>query len=85
LDFDETFTQVMFKSIRVLLAYATRHGFKLFQIDVKSTFLNRPIKRKRSMLSNVSASKIVSILTTYLNAIRRSMGLSKHQKHDINV
>jgi hypothetical protein len=28
----------------MLLAYATHHGFKLYQIDVKSAFLNGSIK-----------------------------------------
>jgi hypothetical protein len=28
----------------MLLAYATHHGFKIYQMDVKSTFLNGPIK-----------------------------------------
>jgi hypothetical protein len=32
------------ESIRILLAYATYHGFKLYQMDVKSVFLNGPIK-----------------------------------------
>jgi hypothetical protein len=30
----------------MLLAYATHHGFKLYQMDVKSTFLNGPIKEE---------------------------------------
>jgi hypothetical protein len=47
LDFDETFAPVVrFKSIHILLAYATHHGFKLYQMDVKSDFLNRPIKEE---------------------------------------
>jgi hypothetical protein len=47
LDFDETFAPVaMLESIRMLLAYATYHGFKLYQIDVKSTFLNGSIKEE---------------------------------------
>jgi hypothetical protein len=46
-DFDETFAPVdRLESIRILLAYVTHHGFKLFQMDVKSTFLNRPIKEE---------------------------------------
>jgi hypothetical protein len=46
LDFDETIAPVArFESIRILLAYATHHGFKLYQMDVKSAFLNSPIKR----------------------------------------
>jgi hypothetical protein len=34
------------ESIRILLAYATHHGFKLYQMDVKSAFLNGPIKEE---------------------------------------
>jgi hypothetical protein len=47
LDFDETFASVVrLESIHMLLAYATQHGFKIYQIDVKSTFLNGPIKEE---------------------------------------
>jgi hypothetical protein len=47
LDFEETFSPVArLKSIRILLTYAARHSFKLFQTDVNSVFLNGPIKRK---------------------------------------
>jgi hypothetical protein len=46
LDFDETFAPVSrLESIHMLLTYATHHGFKLYQMDVKSTFLNDPIKK----------------------------------------
>jgi hypothetical protein len=34
------------ESIHILLAYATHHDFKLYQMDVKSAFLNRPIKEE---------------------------------------
>jgi hypothetical protein len=45
LDFDETFTPVArLESIRILLAYATHHGFKIYQMDIKSGFLNDPIE-----------------------------------------
>jgi hypothetical protein len=41
LDFDETYAPVArLESIHILLAYATYHGFKLYQMDVKSVFLN---------------------------------------------
>jgi hypothetical protein len=44
LDFNETYAPVArLESIRILLAYATYHGFKLYQMDVKSAFLNVPI------------------------------------------
>jgi hypothetical protein len=47
LDFEETFTPVArLESIHILLAYAAHHSFKLFQMDVKSTFLNGPTKEE---------------------------------------
>jgi hypothetical protein len=47
LDFDETYAPVArLESIHILLAYATYHGFKLYQMDVKSDFLNGPIKEE---------------------------------------
>jgi hypothetical protein len=45
LDFNETFALIArLESIHMLLAYDTHHGFKLYQMDVKSAFLNGPIK-----------------------------------------
>jgi hypothetical protein len=47
LDFDETFAPIArLESIWILLTYATHHDFKLYQMDVKSAFLNGPIKKK---------------------------------------
>jgi hypothetical protein len=47
LDFDETFASVArLESIHMLLAYATEHGFKLYQMDIKSAFINGPIKEE---------------------------------------
>jgi hypothetical protein len=41
LDFRETFTLVThLEAIRIFLAFATSKGFKLYQIDVKNSFLN---------------------------------------------
>ncbi|KAJ1700212.1 hypothetical protein LUZ63_008724 [Rhynchospora breviuscula] len=41
IDFEETFAPVArLESIRMLLAYASNKGFTLFQMDVKSAFLN---------------------------------------------
>jgi hypothetical protein len=62
LDFDKTFAPVgRLESIHILLAYATHHDFKLYQMDVQS--------RKRCMWSNHPASKIKSILTIFINRI----------------
>jgi hypothetical protein len=47
LDFGETYAPVArLESIRILLAYATYHGFKLYQMNVKNAFLNGPIKEE---------------------------------------
>jgi hypothetical protein len=41
LDFGETFDLVAcLKAIRILLAFDTSKGFKLYEMDVKSAFLN---------------------------------------------
>jgi hypothetical protein len=41
LEFGETFVPVAhLEAIRILLAFAAYKGFKLYQMDVKSAFLN---------------------------------------------
>jgi hypothetical protein len=45
--FEETFAPIArLESIRILLAYAAHHSFKLYQMDVKSAFLNKPINEE---------------------------------------
>jgi hypothetical protein len=47
LDFRETFTPVArLEAIRILLAFASSKGFKLYQMDVKSAFLNGVIQEE---------------------------------------
>jgi hypothetical protein len=85
LDFDETYAPVArLESIRILLTYATYHGFKLYQMDVKVPS-SMDQSRKRSMLSNLSALKIVSTLTMFINSQRRFMGSSKPQEPGMNA
>ena len=44
IDYSETFAPVArLESIRLLIAYASHHNFKLQQMDVKIAFLNCPI------------------------------------------
>jgi vacuolar-type H+-ATPase catalytic subunit A/Vma1 len=44
LDFEETYAPVArLEAIRMFLAFAAHHDFKLYQMDVKSAFLNGPI------------------------------------------
>ena len=60
IDFDETFALVArLESIRILLAIASHLNFKLYQMDVKSDFLNGMLK-KRYMLNN---QRVLLILT----------------------
>jgi hypothetical protein len=47
IEFGETYAPVAcFESIRIILAYATHHNFLLQQMDVKSSFLNGPLKEE---------------------------------------
>jgi hypothetical protein len=47
LNFGETYAPIArHESICILLAYATYYGFKLYQMDVKSAFLNGSIKEE---------------------------------------
>jgi hypothetical protein len=47
IDYKETFTQVArLEAIRILLAFAASKGFKLYQMDVKSAFLNGYIEEE---------------------------------------
>jgi hypothetical protein len=44
LDFGETYAPVArLEAIRFLLAFVSHHDFKLYQMDVKSAFLNGPL------------------------------------------
>ena len=85
LDFGETYAPVArLESIRILLAYATYHGFKLYQMDVKSAFLNGPIKEE-VYVEQPPGLKIVSTLTMSIGSLRRFMGSSKPQEHGMNA
>jgi hypothetical protein len=46
-DFEETFAPMArLESIRILLSYAAHHSFRIFQMDMKSAFLNGPINEE---------------------------------------
>ena len=50
-DYDETFSPVaMFKSIRILLAIAAFHDYEIWQMDVKTAFLNGNIDEELYMM-----------------------------------
>jgi hypothetical protein len=87
LDFKETFAPVArLKSIRILLAYVAHDSFRLFQMDVKSAFLNGPIKElRRCTWNNPLALRMTGIPTMCSSSLRRSMDLSKPQEHGMNA
>ena len=47
LDYGETFSPIArMEGVRTLLAYAAYKGFKVYQMDVKSTFLNHILEEE---------------------------------------
>jgi hypothetical protein len=83
LDFEETFALVArLESIRILLAFATYHSIKLYQMDV-SAFLNGPIKAE-VYVEQPMALRMTSIPTMCIS-LRCSMDLSKPQEHGMNA
>jgi hypothetical protein len=58
LDFEEIYAPIArLEAIIILLAYACSHNIKLYQMDVKSAFLNGYINEKY-MLSNLPVLKM---------------------------
>ena len=77
IDFDETFSPVArLEAIRILLAYANHHNILLYQMDVKSAFLNARLNKK-CMLHNRLALKNQNILTWYTSPTRHCMASNK--------
>jgi hypothetical protein len=78
LDFKDTFALVArLESILVLLAYAAHQSFKLYQMDVKSTFLNGAIKEE-VYVEQPLASRMIGTLTMYISSLTR-------QEHGMNA
>ncbi|GKA90067.1 retrovirus-related pol polyprotein from transposon TNT 1-94 [Tanacetum coccineum] len=58
IDYDETYAPVArLESIRILLAYACALNFKLFQMDVKSAFLNGFINEEKQTALAISTTE----------------------------
>ncbi|GKA10209.1 retrovirus-related pol polyprotein from transposon TNT 1-94 [Tanacetum coccineum] len=85
IDFDETYALVArLESIRILLAYACADDFKLFQMDVKSVFINGFIDEE-VYVSQPPGSLISKNLTAYSNSKRLFMVLKKHPKFGLQI
>ncbi|KAK1696926.1 hypothetical protein QYE76_013623 [Lolium multiflorum] len=91
-DFGETFAPVArLESIRILLAFASHHGFKLQQMDVKSAFLNGPLHEEVPPASSVSSSEVPhamgkkkSASTSDAAKVSRDWSASAISNHDVN-
>ena len=67
IDFEETFAPVAhLEAIQIFLAFASSKGFKVFQTDVKSAFLNGFIEEEVYMKQPL-VSKIPSFQTVFIN------------------
>jgi hypothetical protein len=82
LDFGETFAHVTrHEAIRILLAFATSKGFKLYQMDVKSTFLNGVVQEE-VFVRQSQVSRSPNILIGCTGFQKLCTGLSKqHELH----
>jgi hypothetical protein len=77
LDFGETYAPVArLESICIQLAYATHHDFKLYQMNMKSAFLNGPLS-ELVYVEQPSGFEDPRFPIMCTSSIRRSMGLSK--------
>ncbi|GKC50638.1 retrovirus-related pol polyprotein from transposon TNT 1-94 [Tanacetum coccineum] len=79
IDFDETYAPVArLESIRILPAYDCAHDFKLFQMDIKSAFLNGFINEEVYVVQPPGFVNFEK-LTMSLNLKRLFMVLNNHQ------
>ena len=81
IDFNETFAPVArLEAIRILLAYANHHDITLYQMDVKSAFLNGKLEEE-VYVAQPQVLKILSILTKSSDSRRPSMASSRPLGH----
>jgi len=80
IDYTETFAPVArLEAIRLLISYAVNHGIILYQIDVKSAFLNGVISEE-VFVKQPSGLRILSILTMFINLRNHYIVLNKLPK-----
>ncbi|GJT26093.1 retrovirus-related pol polyprotein from transposon TNT 1-94 [Tanacetum coccineum] len=78
IDYDETYAPVArLESIRILLAYACALDFKLFQMDVKSAFLNGFINEECYLCARFQEAP----KTSHLEAVKRIFRYIKGTTH----
>ncbi|GJR39794.1 retrovirus-related pol polyprotein from transposon TNT 1-94 [Tanacetum coccineum] len=73
IDYDETFAPIArMEAIRIFLAFATYMNFKVYQMDVKSAFLNGKLKEE-VYVKQPPGLKVVSSLTMSVNLTKPFM------------
>jgi len=73
IDYEETFAPVArIEAIRILIAFAAQMEFKLYQMDVKSAFLNGYLKEEVCVMQP-RVLKTMNFLTMFLNLIKHFM------------
>ena len=76
-DYGETYAPIArLESIRILLAYASHHGFKLQQMDVEGAFLNGPLQEE-VYVKQPRGSKTLTIPNTSIYSTNLFMALNK--------
>jgi hypothetical protein len=81
LDFEETFAHVAhLEAIRILLAFTAYKGFKLYQMNVKSAFLNGVIQEE-VFVRQPQVSRTPNIIIECTSFQRLCMGLNKRCGH----
>ena len=86
LDFEETYAPVArLEAIRMLLAYAAHHNFKLYQMDVKSAFFNGPIQELVYVEQPPGFEDPKFPNHVYKLQKALYVGLSKHQEHSMSA
>jgi hypothetical protein len=70
--------------LNITCPYTTHHYFKFYQIGVKSAFLNGLVKED-VCVEQPLGFKSEEYPNHFINSIRHSMGLSKHQEHGMNA
>ena len=77
IDFDETFAPVArLEAISILLAYANHHNILLYQMDVKSAFLNSKIEEE-VYVAQLPGFEHPKHPTWYTSSIRHYMASNK--------
>nr|GEV11715.1 hypothetical protein [Tanacetum cinerariifolium] len=84
IDYDEVFAPVArIEDIRLFLAYASFMGFMVYQMDVKSAFFMKPLKKRPDIMFAVCACARFQVTpkVSHLHAVKRIFSYLKGKPH----